>query len=248
MLRDDTCYVEMGAGRGHVNHWIQRALGNETKAKFVLVDRQGVRYKMDAQHRDENEGPKFHRLRMDIQHLHLPSVPLISEMQNNNKPSSNPSRDGHEAMNVESSNGHPQGLTVVSKHLCGAATDLTLRCVIGCGASSSSQGLGDVTLEDMIAPVIDGIVIALCCHHRVEYRSYVGHKYLESLGFEPAEFWLLRSLSSWATCGFEKKRVEVQEDGDEGKAEYDKDSDSIFTPEAEHHETERDSNEDSKDF
>ena len=56
LLTDGNCFVEMGAGRGHVNHWIQRALGNDTYAQFVLVDRQGVRYKMDAQHRDENEG------------------------------------------------------------------------------------------------------------------------------------------------------------------------------------------------
>ena len=56
MLSDGNCFIEMGAGRGHVNHWIQRALGNETQAQFVLVDRQGVRYKMDSQHRDDHEG------------------------------------------------------------------------------------------------------------------------------------------------------------------------------------------------
>ena len=56
LLTDGNCFVEMGAGRGHINHWIQRALGNDTNSQFVLVDRQGVRYKMDALHRDANEG------------------------------------------------------------------------------------------------------------------------------------------------------------------------------------------------
>ena len=56
LLTHGNCFVEMGAGRGHINHWIQRALGNDTDSQFVLVDKQGVRYKMDAQHRDENEG------------------------------------------------------------------------------------------------------------------------------------------------------------------------------------------------
>ena len=59
LLTHGNCFVEMGAGRGHINHWIQRALGNDTDSQFVLVDKQGVRYKMDAQHRDENEGENF---------------------------------------------------------------------------------------------------------------------------------------------------------------------------------------------
>ena len=58
LLSDGNCFVEMGAGRGHVNHWIQRALGDETDAQFILVDKQGVRYKMDSQHRDDSDGRK----------------------------------------------------------------------------------------------------------------------------------------------------------------------------------------------
>lgn len=207
---------------------------------------------------------------MDIQHLTLSDVPIIKSQSSQ--------------------------IVVVSKHLCGAATDLTLRCCIpndskNCSSSipvdnsairtksnsdiqdgsnnnsdngfipvdenqtidenltngrdisdsvsnfmenglSSTEGnisdkctrnsdrtrmIGNIsdkgTLNSECTRVL-GIVIALCCHHRVDYRSYVGHEYLHSRGFEPREFWLLRSLSSWATCGFDRKKS-IGEEGEE---------------------------------
>jgi len=223
LLTHGNCFVEMGAGRGHINHWIQRALGNDTDSQFVLVDKQGVRYKMDALHRDENEGPKFHRLRMDIQHLKLSEVPVIKSS--------------------------PSPIVVVSKHLCGAATDLTLRCCVPRSTINSTQPITDRISQDSDPDSsslkktektadrlgddnddnprsrVTGVIIALCCHHRVEYRSYVGHSYLSSLGFAPRDFWLLRSLSSWATCGFENKGTSDEKNGDEEEEEKEERSD-----------------------
>ena len=48
-----------------------------------------------------------------------------------------------------------QGVVGVSKHLCGAATDLTLRCVVGTLPRARFQGL----------------MIALCCHHRCDWTT-----------------------------------------------------------------------------
>ena len=148
---------------------------------------------------------------MDIQHLRLCEVPEI---------------------NLRSS-----PIVVVSKHLCGAATDLTLRCCIPdehgakCDVNDGNRELIVDSIRDekaeltppskenasKLGPRVIGIVIALCCHHRVDYQSYVGHSYLASRGFEPREFWLLRSLSSWATCGFSyrKKTKEGEEEDEE---------------------------------
>ena len=50
----------------------------------------------------------------------------------------------------------------VSKHLCGAATDLTLRCLETFSASGNAKGK------------IETILIALCCHHRCDWNIYVG--------------------------------------------------------------------------
>ena len=142
---------------------------------------------------------------MDIQHLRLSEVPEIV------------------------SRGSP--IVVVSKHLCGAATDLTLRCCVSTPSADFEEAEGrnanadfdrennyNSTSTSPLGRVI-GVVIALCCHHRVEYRSYVGHPFLRSRGFEPRDFWLLRSLSSWATCGFDQKKTEEEEEGEEEKEE-----------------------------
>jgi tRNA:m4X modification enzyme len=52
-----------------------------------------------------------------------------------------------------------------------------------------------------------GIMIALCCHHRCDWGSFVGKKYLlEKAGFSPQEFKLLCGITSWATCGSGKPR------------------------------------------
>ena len=52
-----------------------------------------------------------------------------------------------------------------------------------------------------------GIMIALCCHHRCRWRSFVGKKYLlKNAGFLPKDFAILCSLTSWAVCGSGKPR------------------------------------------
>ena len=50
----------------------------------------------------------------------------------------------------------------VSKHLCGVATDLALRCLQTFSASGNAKGK------------IETILIALCCHHRCDWNIYVG--------------------------------------------------------------------------
>lgn len=52
---------------------------------------------------------------------------------------------------------------------------------------------------------VRGLVIAFCCHHKCEYSSYVGRKYLQQCGFTVDEFPILCSIASWATCGARAK-------------------------------------------
>lgn len=74
--------------------------------------------------------------------------------------------------------------------------DLTIRC------------LSQKTHDDTDAGVV-GLVIAFCCHHRCDYGSYVGKKFLASCSFSLEEFSILCSIASWATCGFEKNQVSM---------------------------------------
>ncbi|XP_023601948.1 tRNA:m(4)X modification enzyme TRM13 homolog isoform X8 [Myotis lucifugus] len=112
----------------------------------------------------------------------------------------------------------------IGKHLCGAATDLALRCLVetygarreegneepsakriknnkadkDLGAAAEVGGEGHVAEE--WSPVA-GIVVALCCHHRCDWRHYVGKDYFRARGLGALEFHYFQRMSSWATCG-----------------------------------------------
>lgn len=66
-------------------------------------------------------------------------------------------------------------------------------------------------------PVL-GLAVALCCHHRCEWRHYVGQEFFLQRGLGAVEFSAFCRMSSWATCGFRPDRsdraaqVHLQED------------------------------------
>ncbi|XP_035268535.1 tRNA:m(4)X modification enzyme TRM13 homolog [Anguilla anguilla] len=208
LLSTDRCYVEFGAGKGKLSHWINVALRGSDNVHFLLVERSTTRFKVDGKNRSTDSANTFERLQVDIQHLSLRKVPLLCE----------------------------KGLPVigVGKHLCGAATDLALRCMLeGPGGDSGDhseqpprkrqkreqQGerLGE-DAEPAPAPepaptpaadvgkelAVSGLAIALCCHHRCDWRHYVGKEFFRERGLGASEFTALQRMSSWATCGLRK--------------------------------------------
>lgn len=74
----------------------------------------------------------------------------------------------------------------VSKHLCGAATDLTLRCLFNY-MEKNNDG-------------VHGVCIALCCHQVCDFRDYINHPYLISTGIGALEFDYLKVMSTWSLC------------------------------------------------
>ena len=48
---------------------------------------------------------------------------------------------------------------------------------------------------------VRGIVIALCCHHRCDWSSYVGREWWLAQGLTAQDFMSVSHMSSWATCG-----------------------------------------------
>eukprot|EP00727_Mastigamoeba_balamuthi_P012334 m51a1_g7723 hypothetical protein (410) ;mRNA; r:148368-149845 len=80
------------------------------------------------------------------------------------------------------------------KHLCGAASDLSLRCMCSLAAG---DGAG-------IAPKrFAGVVFAQCCFHKCSWRAYVNKRWVRDAGFSPAEFRALCNIVSWCTCAMD---------------------------------------------
>ncbi|XP_028398915.1 tRNA:m(4)X modification enzyme TRM13 homolog [Dendronephthya gigantea] len=186
LLKSDSIFVEFGAGRGLLSHWIQKSMKDESNVDFLLVDRASTRYKADSYHRGPEQGPSFHRIQIDIEHLDLDNVPLISNSK--------------------------QEVTAVSKHLCGAATDLGLRCLLNspdeteCSDDNPDRNEARSTKRLKLGGNrVRGLLFALCCHHCCSWASYVGRTFLENLGFTAYDFHILCCLSSWATCGSRKE-------------------------------------------
>ncbi|XP_078656969.1 tRNA:m(4)X modification enzyme TRM13 homolog [Branchiostoma floridae x Branchiostoma belcheri] len=273
LLKSDVCFVEFGAGRGRLSHYVQMCLPQQAASHFILIDRANTKHKFDKNVRRGERGPDFERLKVDIEDLNLGLVPSMAE--------------------------HKGPVAAISKHLCGAATDLTLRCLIETlhckssrnapkdvspssllsesasrehSASESTAQKNSTTagqLEDGTTSTIvrdteeqredwedgqqkvlltsgtdgsssppskrlkeedaqstsqvEGILIALCCHHRCTWTSYVGKGFFANIGFTEDDFYTLRSMSSWATCGFARGQTkneggneeEVEENSDE---------------------------------
>jgi hypothetical protein len=41
------------------------------------------------------------------------------------------------------------------------------------------------------------VTVALCCHHRCTWQSYIGKEFIKNCGLSPGEFTLLCKLSGW---------------------------------------------------
>ncbi|XP_040580244.1 tRNA:m(4)X modification enzyme TRM13 homolog [Lepeophtheirus salmonis] len=130
--------------------------------KYFLVDKASQRRKFDNKLKNEDDSICVRRIRTDIADLVLGKID------------------------------EAKAVVGLSKHLCGAATDLALRCL----SSSSSK--------------VKGVIIALCCHHRCSWSSYAGKTFYKK-HFEPNEFYLIRGLTSWATCGTDKSKETINE-------------------------------------
>ncbi|CAG8486027.1 15227_t:CDS:10 [Gigaspora rosea] len=75
-----------------------------------------------------------------------------------------------------------------SKHLCGSATDVTLKSLVNYSKLNKNEN-----------PII-GIIIALCCHQLCQYHMYPNHQYLEDIGITNDDFKRICTMSSWAIC------------------------------------------------
>jgi tRNA:m4X modification enzyme len=148
---------------GTLSHLLQLTLQSD----HILIDRANFRRKKDMYHKGDNQKSLFKRIKADIKDLdffHIPEVEnrcgilywmgiFIFKRQ--------------EVLIVVCLFFQGGDIVAFSKHLCGAATDLTLRCLLRENYNSKQN------VESKVQHKVAAILIALCCHHRCKWRSYV---------------------------------------------------------------------------
>ncbi|PRP85996.1 hypothetical protein PROFUN_05767 [Planoprotostelium fungivorum] len=126
----------------------------EEKEKTVFLEFDNGSH-VQAEKTSKNRSEEMKRVSMDIADLDMSQMPDLKD----------------------------QSVVIVSKHLCGAAADLTVRCAFK---------------ENMN---IRAVMIANCCHHRCMWSSYVNKRYImEDIGVPKEQFKLLCAVSSWASA------------------------------------------------
>eukprot|EP00770_Monocercomonoides_exilis_P006130 MONOS_6100.1-p1 / transcript=MONOS_6100.1 / gene=MONOS_6100 / organism=Monocercomonoides_exilis_PA203 / gene_product=unspecified product / transcript_product=unspecified product / location=Mono_scaffold00188:12804-14859(+) / protein_length=559 / sequence_SO=supercontig / SO=protein_coding / is_pseudo=false len=119
------------------------------------------------------------------------------------------------------------GIVAIGKHLCGGATDITLRALenfVGGekqneenanekkdGIETSSGSEDELRKEsekfncNRRLDMLRGIMIATCCHHRCTYDQYINPTYLEEYDIGEEEFKVITRMAAWG-CGGEKMK------------------------------------------
>ncbi|KAG6448492.1 hypothetical protein O3G_MSEX005517 [Manduca sexta] len=111
LVSDNTCYVELGAGKGHLSYYACCAwCSPASKSGVLLVDRASLRHKRDNKLTDKST----QRIRADLAHLALHLVPAVADCVT---------------------------VLGFAKHLCGIATDYALRCITAEGVLEKAKGI-----------------------------------------------------------------------------------------------------------
>lgn len=138
MLDDNTtCFVEFGAGRGELSNYLKVAVDDHGTHTFVLVDRTPPRNKFDSALLGLEEVKSLvKRHTMDIKDLDLSKVPEIRQDVTatqreipKKETAVEGATEGEATESVEEEYVAKKPVVAVSKHLCGGATDITLKCL-----------------------------------------------------------------------------------------------------------------------
>ncbi|KAG0174001.1 tRNA:m(4)X modification enzyme TRM13 [Apophysomyces sp. BC1034] len=182
MLKDkQACFIEFGAGKGELSNHLKIALAEKNgEATYVLIDRKNVRKKFDTVLQGQSSTRStVQRILGDIKDLDLAKVEALLDENKNKKK-----------------------VIALSKHLCGSATDITLKCLMNYVEKEKKAGNSSP---------ISGIIIALCCHQLCRYEMYPNTKYLNDIGLTKTDFDRLCKMSSWAICSRRQPETEATE-------------------------------------
>ena len=207
MLSQEFFYMEFGCGKGELSRYINQCILEDVKGEkhqkkmeeknsikngegshygYGLIDRGKNRLKADSKIITDSESsesskilPQIKRSKIDIKDLNVSK--FLEDVDYKN-------------------------VVTVSKHLCGAATDLTLKLLLN----------SDLFSKDKFA----GVLIAMCCRHVCSHDQLLpqSKKYLFDHGFESKQsFNVLKKIVSWAVDAKDDKPTRAKfNEGDEG--------------------------------
>lgn len=175
MLSTNNYYMEYGCGKGELSKYVNECALHDMNSNssegygYGFIDRGVNRMKVDSKIVKECElrgvKPLMRRSRIDIKDLD------VNEF-------------------LKFGDDTPGKIVVISKHLCGAATDLTLKSLLNSNVFENGH--------------FKGLLIAMCCRHVCDYEQLLpqSREYLASKGFAGEEaLQALRKMVSWAISG-----------------------------------------------
>ncbi len=183
-------YVEFGCGRAEFSRYLNLALykhsfnqgiRNNISTRFLMVDRDRPRMKMDKKmvqdikEIGDEKLPIINRLKVDIKDLQLAKA-----------------IDIHSASKLKEKTNY----VGISKHLCGVATDLTLRCLI--------NSMKEEKQAENPRYQFKGFLVAVCCRHCCYYPWLLteSKKFLkDNFDIDATNFKYIRKMCPWATSG-----------------------------------------------
>jgi tRNA:m4X modification enzyme len=196
-------FVELGCGKAGLTRWLIYSMeGGEDSSVFLLMDYEARRNKQENRKdlKSKVSSQSVVRLRSNITDVDLS---LFLEKQTwippiTGKPGSVEFRLSELDAKVATIRARPDWpfneVVGIAKHLCGAATDFGLRCLLTAGVQR------DISLS-----------FSTCCHHRCDWTQLVGAEELVRLGVcsNASEFKRMISMAGWATTEgiAEEKRV-----------------------------------------
>ena len=222
-------YVELGAGRGYLSHFLLDACG---PADVVLVERETYRHKAErsigAAYAERNRlarrggGEKKNLLPLPEETVEEETAEAEEDARLVRSAIARRERSRVSRLRVDIKDlrlagaAEAAGRRVVAtgKHLCGAAADLALRCLLLPSHSdddaNADEGVPAPVEKNKKPPTASsrppgfepaGVAVATCCHHRCAWSSFVGRARLAALGFDAGDFATLAKVSSWGTGG-----------------------------------------------
>ncbi|ODN01103.1 tRNA:m(4)X modification enzyme TRM13 [Orchesella cincta] len=110
LLKDSTCFIEYGSGRGGLSYELVRVLAKQgvKNCKIFLIDRSSPRYKWDnkAKRSDEFNAIEIERVRINVEDLFIGNLGGFNGLL------------------------HFKHIVGIAKHMCGSATDIALKSLL----------------------------------------------------------------------------------------------------------------------
>merc|ERR1712226_972379 len=97
-------------------------------------------------------------------------------------------------------------MILVTKHLCGAATDFAITCAANYAHSINEkyEPAKNESSEEKRSRVVKrmpDMLLTFCCHHRCSWDSYAGKEFFLKHNLTSHDFRVMSRISAWYTCG-----------------------------------------------